>query len=441
MPSDDGRSVTLSLGGGDLRVPLPSGWEVSQVVEPADPPPLGDLGAALAAALARPIGCAPLQGRDLAGRRVVIAIDDVSRPTPIHLLFPRVLDAVLGAGADLRDVLVLGALGVHRPMTPSEVAMRLGGGLREGLRYENHDSRDPGRLVDLGTTTRGTPVRLNHRLAEADLIVCIGAVEPHLLLGFGGGLKMICPGLAGEETIARNHMQGVSPEKYNYVGALESPMRLDLEEAALKLGKEFFVLNAVLDRHLSPCFLACGHPIMAQREGARRAQEFARCRVPGPADVAIVSSDPMNADLRQGMKCVGNVEQSVRDGGLVLAFLGCRNGVGDVSLPPRSLPNRLLRVLLRAIGPKRILPFVDLVKKGAGTEERFLAHFSLQVARKLRILVHSPGLPEGVGRRMGIFRQFESVETMMREAARLAPRRPIIHLHPYGGATYPVIEA
>ena len=71
--------------------------------------------------------------------------------------------------------------------------------------------------------------------------------------GFSGACKMLMPGLASSRTIGENHMQGVSPERYNYVGTPESPMRLDLEEGAGMLGKEIFIVNVVMNESLEIC--------------------------------------------------------------------------------------------------------------------------------------------------------------------------------------------
>jgi nickel-dependent lactate racemase len=145
----------------------------------------------------------------------------------------------------------------------------------------------------------------------------------------------------------------------------------------------------------------------------------------------------MNADLRQGMKCIGNVEPAVKEGGLVLALLACRNGIGDIAMPPKALSNKWLRRILRFIGPKRVLGFVDKVKKGAGVEERFMAHFSMQVARKLQLVVWSPGLPADTGTRMGLFVQVGSPEQLLEVAKRFAPPNATVHVFPHGGVTYP----
>ena len=74
----------------------------------------------------------------------------------------------------------------------------------ERVRVENHDCEATD-LVYLGTTPHGTPVSINRTAAEADLVVCLGAVTHHVMAGFGGGRKSILPGISGRETIFHNH--------------------------------------------------------------------------------------------------------------------------------------------------------------------------------------------------------------------------------------------
>lgn len=434
-----GETVRLQFEGSEVALPLPEGWRVAGTWLPRPVAPLDDVEGALQAALAAPIGCAPLGPDELTGKRVLVVVDDVTRPTPVYLYFQTVLDWLTGHGARLDDVLLVPALGIHRDVTVDEMAAKVGAENLAGLRWENHRPRDRAAHVDLGVTSRGTPVLLNRRLAEADFVVCVGAIEPHLLQGFGGGLKMLLPGLAHADTIAANHLVGASWQKFNYVGTPpdRSPMRLDLEEAVARLGKPVFLVNVVMNERLQLHRFVCGDPIAAHREGVRTAEAIYAAAVPEPADVALVTSDPMNADLRQGMKCIGNVEPAVKEGGLVLALLACRNGIGDIAMPPKALSNKWLRRILRFIGPKRVLGFVDKVKKGAGVEERFMAHFSMQVARKLQLVVWSPGLPADTGTRMGLFVQVGSPEQLLEVAKRFAPPNATVHVFPHGGVTYP----
>ena len=431
--------VRLPFEGQEIELTLPEGWRVVGTHRPHPVAPLNDVEGALREALAVPIGRAPLAPNELKGRRVLVVVDDVTRPTPVHRYFHVVLGWLADHGVSLDDVMLMPALGIHRDMTEAEMAAKVGAENLAVLAWENHRPRDRQAHVDLGVTSRGTPVLLNRRLVEADLIVCVGAIEPHLLQGFGGGLKMLLPGLAHADTIQANHLVGASWQKFNYVGTPpeQSPMRLDLEEAVAKLGKPVFVVNAVLTERLLLHRFVCGDPVAAHREGVRTAQAVYACDVPEPADVAIVTSDPMNADLRQGMKCIGNVEPAVREGGLVLSLLACRNGIGDVALPPKALPNRWLRRILRFIGPRRVLGFVDRVKKGAGVEERFMAHFSMQVVRKLQLVAWSPHLPAETGAKLGLFLQVATPRQLIEVGRRYAPKGATVRVFPHGGVTYP----
>jgi len=438
-------TIKIPLGAEELSLPLPDGWTVVGTVRPVSHPKLAHVGGRLVDALDHPIGSSgsttavPLRDRDLRHKRIVLCVDDISRPTPTRVFFGALLDYLLAHGATPANMSILFGLGVHRDMTPEEARHKLGAVDLRGIPWHNHAFHDESQLAHLGTTSRGTHVSVNHRLVAADLIITVGAIEPHLLLGFGGGCKMIIPGLASAQTIAENHMQGVSPDKYNYVGTSESPMRLDLEEGAKMLGKEIFIVNAVMNEEMEICQFYAGDPIRAHREGIEFSRSLCERPVAGPVDVVITASNPMNADLRQAMKCVGNTQESVRPGGLIIGLLECRHGIGDVTVPPKSLPNGLLRFVLKTIGRKHVLGFIDTFRKDAGIEERFLSHFSAQLALRNQIFVYAPTLPADTGRKLGIFVQFAALEKMMAAARRSAPREARVLVYPYGGATYPKV--
>ncbi|HSI64346.1 MAG TPA: nickel-dependent lactate racemase [Candidatus Saccharimonadia bacterium] len=433
-------TVKIPFEKAELSLPLPESWKVVDTVEPLPHHKVEDVTPALRAALEAPVGTSPLRDKDLASKSVVICLEDISRPTPTGRFFGTLLDYLLEHGAVPNRMLILFGLGVHRDMTEEEAREKIGNVDLRGIRWINHAFSNEQELTHLGTTSRGTYVSLNRHLVEADLIITVGAIEPHLLLGFGGGAKMILPGLASARTIAENHMQGVSAEKYNYVGMPESPMRLDLEEGVRMLRAEVFILNAVMNRSMEICAFFAGDAVKAHREGVRFVQSASARPVAGEVDVVIVASNPMNADLRQGMKCIGNVQASVRPGGLIISVMECRHGIGDLPVPPRTLPNWLLRLILKVIGAKRVLWFVDHVRKGANIEERFLSHFSAQLVRRNKILVYSRKLPADTGEKLGIFVQYTDVESMMKAARRHAPKEARVLVYPYGGATYPVLH-
>ena len=235
-------AVDIPWGKGTMTIPLPENWRLMGTLTPPSSPALESPAAELRHRLRDPIAARPLRDRDLSRSRIVIAVEDGSRPTPVREFFGALREELLAAGAQQENLSLLMALGVHRPMTQQEVEDKVGKENLQGLRWFNHDAKNPEVLGSLGATSRGTPVAFNRALLESDLILVVGGIEPHALLGFSGGVKMLLPGCASAETIACNHLQGVSPTRFDLVGVdpEASPMRLDMEEAARMLGKEIF---------------------------------------------------------------------------------------------------------------------------------------------------------------------------------------------------------
>lgn len=424
-----------------IEIELPPGWRLLGEARPGKVDPLPELHEAAARSLDDPRASEPLGGRDLKEKRIVVVVDDLTRPTPVRPLLSAVIAKLEASGARRGDILALIATGVHRPMTEAEVEARLGPENLVGIRWANHDCRDTGGNVSLGTSTRGTPVILDRSLVEADFIVLIGCIEPHLLAGFGGGLKNIVPGAASADTIAANHLVGVDPARPVMVGIDpdDCPIRMDAEECAGRLEAEVFLVNAVLAPGGGIADLFTGDPVRAHREGVALAAEIYGVPVGRQSDVVVCSSHPMDEDLRQGMKGVFNSILAARPGGVVIGLLKCDGGVGDVRIPDRSLPHGVLRTILKVIGRSRILDFVDRVSSGAGIEEKFVANLVLQIVRRNRLLLYGPSLPQDLGRRMGTFELFDDIGALMERAARLAPSKATVNFFPHGGVTYPVI--
>ena len=113
----------------------------------------------------------------------------------------------------------------------SDFQKKLGPEIPERYLVFNHNCYE--HLVDVGTTGRGTPVKINKELMSADLKISVGCMIPHFGYGFGGGSKMVLPGVAGYETIAANHSisEGTGTGKVN-----ANARRLDSEEAARMVG-------------------------------------------------------------------------------------------------------------------------------------------------------------------------------------------------------------
>ena len=145
---------------------------------------------------------------ELGRRSAAIVIDDATRRLPTAAMLRPIVDQLRGAGIAAEAIAVVVATGLHRPMNDGE-ARRVLSGLP--LRLVNHDPHDPAQLVDLGKTSRGTLLRVNRTVAEAEVRVLTGDVELHQFVGYGGGAKSVLPGVSDADGIRLTHAKMDSP--------------------------------------------------------------------------------------------------------------------------------------------------------------------------------------------------------------------------------------
>jgi nickel-dependent lactate racemase len=432
--------LTIPWGREEMTLSLPDDWHLAGVLEPSSLPGVKDAADEVRRSLREPIGSPRLRDLVREGMRIALVIDDGSRPTPVSLILPAVLEELQQGGALWQEITLVTALALHRPMRDEEVAQRVGPSALAGLRWENHDCDDPERLVSLGTTERGTPVWVNSTVAQADLIVSIGCIEPHIIASFGGGYKNLIPGVAGRETVAHNHTLNCSPDTFNMVGQPieRNPMRLDLEEAGRMLTAPVFIVNAVLNSALQIVRVVSGDPIAAHREGVQTSATLYGVSVPAPADVVITNSHPMDQDLRQGVKALANTIRAVRSGGIQITLVRAEEGMGVFGLANRRLP--LGRGALKILAPLllRLVPRLKL--RGMGEEDRFFLYFALQAMRHGTLLVHAPTIPVEVRASLPFVEFIDSPEEAVVKARRLFPRPAEVLVFPHGGTTYPTLS-
>jgi nickel-dependent lactate racemase len=435
MPDE---TLTLPWGQEALTLALPVQWHLDGVLTPAGTTDNPDAGEEAQRSLREPIGSPALAALAEPGMAVTIVIDDDSRPTPVHQLLPPVLEALEAGGVRRADVTLITALGVHRPMTEDEVTTRTGASALAGLRWVNHDCDDAAQLATLGETSRGTVVQVNRAVTEADLVVSIGCIEPHLIASFGGGYKNLIPGVAGRETVGHNHALNMATGTFNMVGQPieQNAMRLDLEEGARMIEPPVFLVNAVLDADSAVVRVVAGDPIAAHRQGAALSASIYGVKVGAPADVVIASSHPMDQDLRQGVKALANTIRAVRRGGVQIILLRAEEGLGVFGLAERKLP--LGYRGLRFLAPLLVRAIPHLSLGDMPDDQRFYLYFAIQAMRHCRTILYAPTIPADA--RAGL--PFVTFVDDVQEAVALAHRRvPVgkVIAFSHGGSTYPIL--
>ncbi|MHB8613308.1 MAG: nickel-dependent lactate racemase family protein [Candidatus Dormibacteraceae bacterium] len=278
-------------------------------------------------ALDDPIGSDRLEHIVRPGQKVTIVVDDLTRPTPVHLLLPAVLERLSQAGLPSAGITILVATGTHRPMTVDELRARLGDAAIDGYRVVNHDYRRTGDLVELGNTPSGIPIKLNRLVVEADLVVGIGNIVPHRYCGWAGGAKIIQPGVSGESTTAATHLM-ITKDPDIRLGVVENRVRHEIETVAEKVRLRFIV-NTILDPQGRLVDVVAGDFRRAFREGVKRALKVYSCTLTARADIVIASSHPADLNLWQAGKGLYAADLAINDGGIVILASPCYEGVGE----------------------------------------------------------------------------------------------------------------
>lgn len=323
--------IELLYDRGTLRVEPPAGCEPT-IITKAAMPVLDDPVAAMEAALSQPVGAAPLEQLARKARRCCILICDITRPVPNGLILPALLRRLLDAGmpADAIDVIV--ATGLHRPNEGAELAELVGDPwVLDTVRVSNHFARDDEAHVDLGRTSKGTVVRLERRLVEADLRIATGLVEPHFMAGYSGGRKVIAPGVAHAETITTFHNARFMshPRAANCV--LDGNPLHEEQLEIVKLIGGALAVNAVIDEQRRLSFINFGEVVESHLAAVAHIRRYAEVPVARRYNTVVTSSAgyPLDKTYYQTVKgMVGPLDILAPGGDLIIAS-ACSEGMGS----------------------------------------------------------------------------------------------------------------
>ncbi len=318
----------LPYGTSSLKVRVPE-RNLSFVLESRDRPGLPDEGAAVLRALRSPIGSKPLAQSVRCGDRVVVIVTDNTRACPGDRLLPPIL-AELESVVPRENVTIVVALGLHPPLDEDGLRRLIGSDIVAQYRVLNHD---PAQTVNIGTTTRGTPVDIYRPVVEADFRLSTGFIEPHFFAGFSGGRKSIAPGVFGVNSAYVNHGYRMIEHAAARAGVLAgNPIHEDMVEMA-RMARLDFIVNVLLNRKKGITHVFAGDAVAAHEAGCAAARENAGVRVPHRVDIAITTNSgaPLDLDLYQTVKGMDVASLVTRDGGVVIIASSCAAGAGPQS--------------------------------------------------------------------------------------------------------------
>jgi len=269
-----------------------------------------------------------------------IVVSDKTRLCDYPLYLPWLLEVLHDDGANPANINFYIAFGTHPRQSEEESISSYGDTFRR-YRFVHHDCTDMGSFKNLGTSNRGTPVLVRKDILDSTMIITFGAISYHYFAGFGGGRKLIFPGLAEKKAIYHNHSlflnfhhqkleEGCQPGKLD-----GNPVAEDLKEIN-DLLPERISIHGILNSKGKVCQFLFGNNYNDFKKACTVHDSFFRSKTDQQFDMVLASSGgyPKDINFIQAHKSVHHSAAFVKDGGVLIILAECRDGIGtDTFLP------------------------------------------------------------------------------------------------------------
>ena len=378
--------IKMDYGKTGLMVDLPND-KVIGPLEIKNAIPLANQSQAISDALANPIGSKPLAEIAKGKKTACILICDITRPVPNKVILPQILKTIEEAGVPRSGITILIATGLHRPNEGEELVELVGEDIANNYRVENHHGKETSEHDYLGITPKGVPVYIDSRYIRAELKITTGLIEPHLMAGYSGGRKVICPGIAGIETVKVWHGPKFLEHPNADCGIVEgNPVHEENTYIALMSGCDFIV-NVCVDGNRQITWAGAGDMIKAWEAGVSFVRQVVRVPIKEPVDIVLTSCAgyPLDITWYQAVKGLMGALPIIKKGGTIILVASLTEGLGSPEFQQVLSENPDLKAF-----KKRILETDYFVMDQWQLEE------FAKVIEKCKVKVYSKGLEHSV---------------------------------------------
>jgi len=322
---------SLAYGRERLTVELPE-KNVVKVLKIQSVAALEDPMDAVFDVLEEPIETEPLAAIAEGRKSACVVVCDSNQPAPNPVVLPPILQTLEDAGIDVPKITILVATGLRRTSTAEERAEIIGEDIMlRKFKVSDHSSKKLHQHEYLGVTKSGTPIWVDRRYLESEVKILTGIIEPHSISGFGGGRKLICPGIAAAETVAPCYAPGLLEHENVRPGCIEdNPVHAEQMEIARKAGCDF-VVNVILNQDRKISKVVGGHLNYAFLKGVAIAQKCLTDTVEKQVDVVVTSGGgfPYDRTFQQTIQGIVGALDILKPGGSIIIASACEEGVGS----------------------------------------------------------------------------------------------------------------
>ena len=274
---------------------------------------------------------------DFSGKKVLLILPDATRSCPMPTLLPQIYKVLEDKAGTLTALI---ALGTHAAMTNQEIDRFFAGSstvknLFPKMTFLNHEWWKPDQFAQIGNISAQqvreisagvleaeVPVIINRIALESDLIIIVGPVFPHEVVGFSGGAKYLFPGISGKAMIDASHWLGAIISSSQIIGTPGiTPVREMINLAAGKLETEMYSLCLVVQSGSAALeAMAFGKPHSAWQLASDVSSQTHIHYVEKPVKRVLSIIPERYADIWTAAKGMYKVDPIIEDGGEVIIY-------------------------------------------------------------------------------------------------------------------------
>jgi len=271
-----------------------------------------------------------------AGKKILVLTPDTTRTCPLPLMI-RCLGHLLGNSAARLDFMV--ALGTHTPLAEERILALYGISDEDrqerwaDSRFLNHRWDLPDTLTRIGwieteeieelsggRLSERVPVDINRAIFDYDLLLILGPVFPHEVVGYSGGAKYLFPGISGGEFLHAFHWLGAVVTCPGTIGIKDTPVREVINRAMRFVETPVHCLAMVVKSAGELYGLFGGDYRKAWSRAADLSEQVHVVVKEKPYPIAFGVCPPMYNEIWTGGKVMYKLEQVVADGGRLIIY-------------------------------------------------------------------------------------------------------------------------
>lgn len=267
---------------------------------------------------------------------VSIVVADKTRLCEYKNYLPWVVEILQKKNIQKHQIRFFIAYGTHAGQSDAE-CLAAYGDIYKNFEFIHHDCSDKNLFTYLGRTDRGTKIHVRKDILETDLIITFGALSHHYFAGYGGGRKLLFPGLGYKPDIYRNHGLFLDKKMKELAhgckpGNLENnPLAHDLKQIDDVVNTPRISIHGILDSKARVCQLVVGKSYNDFLNACNTLDSYYKVGDKEQYNLVIASCGgfPKDINVIQAHKAVNNAAMFVQDKGSLIITAQCTDGIGS----------------------------------------------------------------------------------------------------------------